>query len=156
MEKIITPLSLIVLFIIMVNFSLTMKAKDNQLIGKLIHEKKINSISGNFSGITWEPVTKTLMAVSNYPAEIFQLDTHCNVISNVALPDMDDTESISYFKDGGFLISEERVRRVIPISLSLNNRDYTISGPKFIFDLGGMRKYGIEGGLFLRKIIHIS
>jgi len=108
-------------------------------------ETTIMEIPDNLSGLTWDERTGTLMAVTNSPARVFQLDTNGKVLQQIALTNMVDTESIAFIEENGFFIAEERTRSITPITLDLTGARYTRRAPHFVFDLGGKRNAGIEG-----------
>jgi len=121
------------------------------LIEKMVMEKEITSISENLSGITWDPVSKKLLAVSNQPAQLFQLDLHGHVLHAIMLPDKLDTESVSFLDSNNFLIAEERKRQITIIELSIDKESYITLDSQLIFNLGGKPNSGIEGIAFSQK-----
>lgn len=115
------------------------------LIDEVIFEKTIMDIPDNLSGITWDETTNTLIAVTNRPAKIFQLDPTGQVLQQIPLTTMEDTESIAFIDKNLFFIAEERNRRISPIAIDFMGAHTTPQGPALVFDLGGRRNYGIEG-----------
>ena len=58
----------------------------------------IEEISANLSGVAWNPVTETLVAVLDSNRTLFELDTDLAVVREIALSNVDhsDTEDIVY------------------------------------------------------------
>lgn len=118
------------------------------LIESVLLEKEIGGLSKNLSGLSWDATTETLMAVINSPARVVQLNTNGDILQQLDLPDMEDTESLSFLSGRHFLITEERERRVTLTSLSLDEKRAVRLEPSFVFDLGGKRNNGLEGIAF--------
>lgn len=121
------------------------------LISSLILEKKIKQVDNNLSGLTWDTSTNTLLAVTNRPAQIIQLDTRGNVITLFPLPNIEDPESISLGWNNNYLIAEERRRKITPVTLSLADRRYRIQSPTLELDVGDKKNDGLEGVAFSKS-----
>lgn len=121
------------------------------LISSLILEKKIKQVDNNLSGLTWDTSTNTLLAVTNRPAQIIQLDTLGNVITLFPLLNIEDPESISLGWDNNYLIAEERRRKITPMILSLADRRYHIQSPTLELDVGDKKNDGLEGVAFSKS-----
>lgn len=121
------------------------------LIHSLILEKQVTQVGNNLSGLTWDTPTNTLLAVTNRPAQLIQLDKNGHVIKRLPLPDIDDPESISLGWGDNYLIAEERRRKITPIALSLADRRYQIQAPALELDLGGKKNDGLEGVAFSKS-----
>lgn len=120
-------------------------ARSPPLIDGVLYEGAIMEVSDNLSGLTWDNATQTLIAVTNRPAQVMQLDEEGKVLQQIPLTNMEDTESITFIEDNLFFIAEERTRSITLIALDLLDTHYTRLAPHFVFDLGGKRNYGIEG-----------
>lgn len=141
------------LSIILLFFALVMAYQQDPLpplINSLILEKHITQVSDNLSGLTWDRHTNTLLAVTNRPAQLIQLDKNGNMINRLPLPNIDDPESISLGWEHRYLIAEERQRKITPITLSLTNRHYKIY-PALSIDVGGEKNEGLEGVAFSKS-----
>ncbi|WP_262234160.1 SdiA-regulated domain-containing protein, partial [Escherichia coli] len=46
----------------------------------LTAEKEITGINGGLSGLTWNPDSRTLFAVTDHPSSVVELDTEGNVL----------------------------------------------------------------------------
>lgn len=123
-----------------------------QLLNSLILEKTIEQVENNLSGLTWDTSTNTLLAVTNRPAQIIQLDKRGNVITLFPLPDIDDPESISLGWVNNYLIAEERLRKITPMTLSLSDSRYQIQSPALELDVGGKKTTGLKVSPFLRPV----
>lgn len=124
---------------------ITSGARNPPLIENIIFEKIIDEVSDNLSGLTWDESTNTLMAVTNRPACVIQLDENGRVLQRIMLMNLEDTESITYIGGNQFFVVEERTRAITPLALDLIGGRYTRLAPHFVFDLGGKRNEGIEG-----------
>lgn len=113
--------------------------------------KKIKQVDNNLSGLTWDTSTNTLLAVTNRPAQIIQLDTRGNVITLFPLPNIEDPESISLGWNNNYLIAEERRRKITPVTLSLADRRYRIQSPTLELDVGDKKNDGLEGVAFSKS-----
>lgn len=121
------------------------------LIDSLILETRITQVSNNLSGLTWDASTNTLLAVTNRPAQLIQLDKSGNVITFFPLQNIEDPESISSGWENSYLIAEERQRKITPITLSLIDRHYQIKAPVLELNMGGKKNDGLEGVTFSKS-----
>lgn len=115
------------------------------LVERVLYEGPIMAVADNLSGLTWDDATQTLIAVTNRPAQVIQLDEEGKLLQQIPLANMEDTESITFIEGNQFFIAEERARSITLIALDLSGTHYTRLAPHFVFDLGGKRNYGIEG-----------
>lgn len=119
------------------------------LINSIALEKRIIEVEDNLSGLTWDAFTQSLLAVTNNPEAIYQLDREGNVLTALSLPELNDTESISIGWGETFLIAEERKRQITAVGLSLQQEGkYQILPESLTFDLGGKTNEGLEGIAF--------
>lgn len=142
--KVIFPILLIISLIIYV-FFYSPHTQPPALIEKLILEKKLTEIDDNLSGLTWDNASGSLMAVTNRPAIAINLSEQGQVLHQIPLKAMEDTESIAFIGNNRFLIAEERRRTITPVALNVQQKQYTPLAPRLLFDLGGKRNNGIEG-----------
>ena len=68
----------------------------------------IPEISKNLSGLTWNPETGTLFAVTNRPERLYELSLQGKVLRSVTLRGFKDTEGISHIAGTLFALVEER------------------------------------------------
>lgn len=68
----------------------------------------IPHIAQNLSGVTWNPHTGTLFAVTNSPQAIYELTPGGRVLRRIALQGFSDTEDIAFIMDDRFAVVEER------------------------------------------------
>lgn len=136
---------LVILLSIMCFLFITSGARTPPLIENIILEKVIEEVSDNLSGLTWDESTNTLMAVTNRPACVIQLDENGRVLKRIVLANLEDTESLTFIGGNQFFVVEERTRAITPLALDLTGGRYTRLAPHFVFDLGGKRNEGIEG-----------
>lgn len=118
------------------------------LIDSIILEKRIVGIDDNLSGLTWDNKTRSLLAITNKPEVVYQLDRDGNILAHRALPELNDTESISVGWGETFLIAEERRRKITPLALSFQGEHHQILPTSLSLDLGGRKNEGFEGVAF--------
>lgn len=68
----------------------------------------IPQIGKNLSGVTWNPNTGTLFAVTNSPQAIYELTPGGSVLRRITLEGFSDTEDITHIEDDRFAVIEER------------------------------------------------
>ncbi|HGE5896217.1 TPA: SdiA-regulated domain-containing protein [Escherichia coli] len=77
---------------------------------QLSSEKTIPGIKGGFSGLTWNPDSRTLFAVTDHPSSIVELDAEGNVLRVIPSDGDHDFESIEYLGRNIYVLSRERER----------------------------------------------
>lgn len=84
------------------------------LVGKGDHLVYLRSpvsiphIEENLSGLTWNPATGTLFAVTNSPQTVHELSPEGRLLRSIRLDGFSDTEDIAYMGDDLFALIEER------------------------------------------------
>lgn len=68
----------------------------------------IPAIGRNLSGVTWNPRTGTLFAVTNSPQAVFELSPGGKVLRRIVLEGFSDTEDIAHIEGDTFAVIEER------------------------------------------------
>ncbi|WP_395224845.1 SdiA-regulated domain-containing protein [Salmonella sp. SKLX107313] len=77
---------------------------------RLTAEKEILGIQGGLSGLTWNPDSKTLFAVTDHPSSVLELDTEGNVLRVIPSDGDHDFEAIEYLGRNRYVLSRERER----------------------------------------------
>jgi len=72
----------------------------------------IPEIASNASGITYDGDRNTLWVVVNHPTYAIEIDMDFKFLRRIELVNFEDTESITYVRDGLFLITDERDQTV--------------------------------------------
>ncbi|MGR9100872.1 MAG: SdiA-regulated domain-containing protein, partial [Gammaproteobacteria bacterium] len=117
---------------------------------------RLNGISGNASGLTYNPESGTLFLIQNKPENIDELDKNGNVLRKIKLPGFDDTEGIDHIGGNRFVLVEEYRGTVVVASIDANSDfvDYGKSPKMNVVRKSGNK--GFEGVTYvpgLRKLI---
>ncbi|MEC9712351.1 SdiA-regulated domain-containing protein, partial [Escherichia coli] len=75
---------------------------------QLTAEKEITGIRGGLSGLTWNPDSRTLFAVTDHPSSVVELDTEGNVLRVIPSDSDHDFEAIEYLGGNRYVLSRER------------------------------------------------
>ena len=75
---------------------------------QLATEKDIPGIQGGLSGLTWNPDSGTLFAVTDHPSSVVELDTDGNVLRGDTIDGDHDFEAIEYLGRNRYVLSRER------------------------------------------------
>ena len=73
-------------------------------------KKHIPGINGGLSGLTWNPDSETLFAVTDHPSSVVELDRDGNVLRVVSSAEDHDFEAIEYLGQNLYTLSRERER----------------------------------------------
>ncbi|RXI27908.1 SdiA-regulated domain-containing protein [Aliarcobacter trophiarum] len=112
-----------------------------------IYFKEIKGIRKNLSGITYNPKSNTLFAITNAPRDIYELDTNGNILRVIKLKGFRDTEDITYIKDDLFAIVDEELSGFYIIKITSNtSKIYKEDSLKsFMIDVRTTENFGLEG-----------
>lgn len=83
---------------------------------------ELNMLSSNASGITYNPDTDTLFAISNGPTYLVEMDKQGQELRKITLEGFQDTEGLTYLGRGRFAIVEERIRSVVIVKIDAQTR----------------------------------
>ncbi len=106
----------------------------------------INRIPGNASGLTFNPESRTLFIILNYPTMVVELnlDLHCK--RTVPLAGFNDTEGIAWISGNRFGIVQERRRRLVIVDIPASNNPVNIAGcVSYLVDSAENQDFGVEG-----------
>ncbi|EAN5162640.1 TPA_asm: hypothetical protein GDL74_19475 [Salmonella enterica] len=76
----------------------------------LTAEKEIPGLKGGLSGLTWNPDSGTLFAVTDHPSSVIELDTEGNVLRVIPSDRDHDFEAIEYLGQNRYILARERER----------------------------------------------
>lgn len=72
--------------------------------------KKISGVKGGLSGLTWNPDSGTLFAVTDHPSSVIELDSEGNVLRVIPSDRDYDFEAIEYLGHNRYILARERMR----------------------------------------------
>ncbi|WP_167368425.1 SdiA-regulated domain-containing protein [Delftia lacustris] len=78
----------------------------------VVQARKIEGVSRNLSGLTYNTGSGTLYATVNTPARVIELSTDGEVLRSMPIHGVSDVEGIAYISDNLYLISDERTGRL--------------------------------------------
>lgn len=79
---------------------------------QVTHNKAIEGIGDQLSGLTYSPVTDSLFGVTDSPSQIVELSFDGRVKRIISLEYLSDTEGITHVRDDLFVITEESKRLI--------------------------------------------
>ncbi len=80
--------------------------------------KEITGIHGGLSGLTWNPDSRTLFAVTDHPSSVVELDTEGNVLRVIPSDGDHDFEAIEYLGGNRYALSGSGSGRSPPTALT--------------------------------------
>lgn len=92
----------------------------------VIDAKHVMGIDGGLSGLTWNPQTQTLFAVTDDPSLIVELDTDGNTLRVIPVSDGEDLEALEYLDNERYVISQEKARLLNFIVITPQTRLITL------------------------------
>lgn len=113
----------------------------------LIEEKKITPIKDNLSGISYNPNSQTLFAITNRPREIHELSKDGQHLRTISLKGFRDTEGITHIKDSKFAIVDERLQTLFILNIESETEIIDIKDVEnsFALNIGTFKNFGYEG-----------
>lgn len=157
---------LIGLFALLMSVTIAAKSYQMRTAGQPIGLESYRLISqidlpevDDLSGLTFNPLTKSLFAVSNGPPQVLEISLDGRVKRIIKLKGFSDTEGITHIAGNQFALVEERKRRVVFIFIDQMTTKINIkSSEKHTLALAGKANKGLEGiawsarhGLLLAK-----
>lgn len=112
-----------------------------------IDAKELPQIKGGLSGLTWNPDTRTLFAVTDDPSSVIEISPEGEVLRTLHADKPADLEAIEYIGNHRFYLSKEKHRELIIVTIdsktqTLNLSDAEIYRPKMD---AGKKNSGLEG-----------
>ena len=106
----------------------------------------LDEIDDDLSGLTFNPITKSLFAVTNEPPQVVEISLEGNVKRLIPLLGFEDTEGITHIRGNQFAVVEERRRHVVFLSIdkmtSQINRE---TCETYALPFNGEKNKGLEG-----------
>lgn len=108
---------------------------------------ELSMLVSNASGITYNPDTDTLFAISNSPTYVVEMDKQGRELRKIALDGFQDTEDLTYLGEGRFAIVEERLRSVVIVDIDGHTQsvDRSDSRSMALPQVNDGRNKGFEG-----------
>lgn len=111
-----------------------------------IERQPIEGIHKNLSGLAWNNDTKSLFAVVNHPEQVIELSTDGKIIRRIDLIGIRDPESIEYLGNNQYIVTDERVQKIILITINKDTTRVTSEGAQQItLGVGDVGNKGLEG-----------
>ncbi|GAA4648654.1 YjiK family protein [Kistimonas scapharcae] len=108
--------------------------------------KELAGINNNASGVTWDPLTKTLFMVLNGPNQIIELSLDGDVIRRIPLEGFEDVEAIVWVGGHHFVIADERHQSLIKVTVTPETQVIVREDcPSFTLDMEAGDNKGFEG-----------
>jgi uncharacterized protein YjiK len=106
----------------------------------------LSGVTHNASGLTYNPDTQSLFAITNNPTAIIELDTSGNTLRQIELLGFQDTEGLVYLGNQRFAITEERRRSIAIIKIgSLTRTSYRADAQHLTLPFTTGKNKGFEG-----------
>ncbi len=113
---------------------------------QLLSRIDLAEVDDDLSGLTFNPLTKSLFAVTNEPPQVVELSLEGKVKRLIPLIGFDDTEGITYVHGDQFAVVEERRRHVVFLSIDPMTRQIERSSCEtYALPFNGVKNKGLEG-----------
>lgn len=111
-----------------------------------IEGQPIKGIHKNLSGLAWNNDTKSLFAVVNHLEQVIKLSTDGKIIRRIDLIGIRDPESIENLGDNHYIVTDERVQKIVLITINKDTTLVTSEGAQQItLGMGDVGNKGLEG-----------
>lgn len=77
----------------------------------------IAGVSSDVSGLTYDPVRRSLFAITNKRTEIIELSLQGEVLRRIAVSGLEDPEAIEYVAPGLFVVADERLQMLVELRI---------------------------------------
>ena len=84
---------------------------------ELVSRIDVEEVDDDLSGLTFNPLTESLFAVTNEPPQLIEMSLEGRVIRLIPLLGFEDTEGITHVQGNQFALVEERKRQVVFFSV---------------------------------------
>lgn len=114
---------------------------------KLVFSRAIPGIKRNFSGLTWNPDTRTLFGVTNNKPRVVELTRNGVLLRRIRLHGFEDTEAIEYIGGGRYVVAEERKQKLSVISIDMWTDEIMAHDVRqsIVLGEGDVGNQGVEG-----------
>lgn len=108
---------------------------------------ELGLLTSNASGISYNPDTNTLFAISNSPTYMVELDKRGRELRKITLDGFHDTEDLTYLGQGRFAVVEERRRSVAIVHIDAHTQSVNRTDSRSITlpAVNGENNKGFEG-----------
>jgi len=106
---------------------------------------QVGNISADLSGVTYNPLTGTLFMITNKNSEIVETTLSGSFIRSIILNGFNDPEGIAHVGGNSFAISEERLGRILYISIYANTSSINLNNMNYTQIPGISNNEGLEG-----------
>lgn len=96
------------LALLLLALSLVLFRGEQESLLEVLPPKALQAIPRNLSGLTWNPETGTLFAVTNNPELAYELSLEGDILRSIRLRGFKDTEGITHVAGTLFAVVEER------------------------------------------------
>ncbi len=106
----------------------------------------LEGVTDNASGLTYNPETDSLFAVTNNPEQLFEINLDGQVLRKIPLHGFEDTEDVTYVGNGQLAILEERRRTIVIVDVRPDTISLTLENQRqFRMPAGDGDNNGFEG-----------
>ncbi|MGF6693559.1 uncharacterized protein YjiK [Metapseudomonas resinovorans] len=111
-----------------------------------VEAKPIEGLSDDVSALTYDPDRHSLFTVTNQRPELIELSLDGNLIRRIPLVGFGDPEAIEYISRGVYVITDERLQRLIKVQLDENTTSIDASqSQQLSLGIGLSGNKGFEG-----------
>lgn len=112
----------------------------------MIEAKKVEGVSDDLSGITYNHETNTLFSVLNGDPLIVELDLEGNLIRQITVQGVVDMEDITHIEGNKFVVVDEFDQRVILLEIDKSTTELdATNAPQIGINIDGGNNKNIEG-----------
>lgn len=144
------------LFALLLSVSIAIAAKHKPVrvadgsieLNKYQLESRIDlpEVEDDLSGLTFNPSTQSLFAVTNEPPQVVEISLDGKVKRLIKLIGFEDTEGITHIQGNRFALVEERKRQVVFLSIDSSTTQISLElCESYRLPLGGKANKGLEG-----------
>ena len=105
----------------------------------------VSGISADLSGVTYNPLTNTLFMITNKSSKITETTLNGQFIRSITLNQFGDPEGIAHLGGYNYALTEERLGRVLYISIYDNTTSLNLSNMQYTQLPGISDNQGLEG-----------
>jgi len=87
-----------------------------------IQSKKLDGISDDISGLTYNKETDTLFGVTNDPSQIVEMSKEGNILRIIPINGIADVEGIAHIGHNKYVITEESAQRIHEVKIDQNTQ----------------------------------
>lgn len=110
-----------------------------------IEAREINGFS-DLSGLTWNPDSKSLYAITNKNPQILELDTDGSILRIIKTKGISDPEALTYIGNNQFILAEERKQKLIKVVITPETKEINLTNQQQItLGDGNTNNKGLEG-----------